>query len=109
MLYYHFFSLQKLALECTKHTTDGAKYTPFPVQGSLQKDQGAPPNPETLSFSQYLSMVRVQIRSAKEIHDVLMDFSNRLSDPVVSQQSQPQPQQQQPQQQSQTPQPTFIA
>ena len=91
---------------------DSAKYIPLPVQLNLQKDANTPPNPDVLTFTQYISAVRLQIRSAKEIHDLLLDCSNRLSDPasipliplpMLSQQSTQQQSQQNPQQQPTVP------
>ena len=78
---------QRLALDCNLQQADSNKHTPIPVQGMAGKDaQGRPlpPQgqgvPEPHQYSQYLCLVKEQLTCAKEVHDMLLSYSKKLSE-----------------------------
>ncbi|XP_069117292.1 mediator of RNA polymerase II transcription subunit 29-like [Argopecten irradians] len=69
----------RLALEIHQQNADSQKFIPFTVNVPKENNQW-PETPTAVPYSQFLSMVRQQINCAKEIHDLLMDCSKKISD-----------------------------
>ncbi|ESO96429.1 hypothetical protein LOTGIDRAFT_159839 [Lottia gigantea] len=71
----------KFALEMHCQSLDSMKYTPHHVTSSIKDSQ----QPDTMPYPQYLLTVRTQINWAKEMHDVLSEFSKNLAtDQIVA-------------------------
>ena len=51
-------------------TQYSVKYSPKPVLSSRTEN-----NPDTQTYAKYLSTVRAQIGAAKELHDILLNFT----------------------------------
>ncbi|KAK3092795.1 hypothetical protein FSP39_007293 [Pinctada imbricata] len=73
---------QRLALENTQQTGDLAKYMPFTV--NIPNDEGKlPAQGNILQYPQYMALVKQQINCAKEVHDMLVECSRKISDKRV--------------------------
>ncbi len=89
-----FFSFQKLALDCNLQQADSNKHTPVPVDGGARKDAmgrqlppaGQPGMPEPQQYTQYQSLVKEQLTSAKDVHDMLLNYSKKISERPTPQQ-----------------------
>lgn len=68
--------LQHLALEMQAQQTDSSKYTPLPVARS---DNSGLPDQQTLPYPQYLATVKQQISCAKDMYDLLSEFTRTLA------------------------------
>lgn len=79
---------QRLALDCNLQQADSNKHTPIPVMGVGGKDvqgrplppQGQQGIPEPHQYSQYVTLVKEQVTCAKEVHDILLNYSKKLSE-----------------------------
>ena len=104
-LSFFYICLQRLALDCNLQQADSNKHTPIPVQGMAGKDaqgrslpqgQGIP---EPHQYSQYICLVKEQLTCAKEVHDMLLTYSKKVSErqlgtqPAAAQQAPHPPQQ----------------
>ncbi|OWF50412.1 mediator of RNA polymerase II transcription subunit 29-like [Mizuhopecten yessoensis] len=69
----------RLALEIHQQNTDSQKFIPFTVNVPKENNQW-PETPSAVPYTQFISMVRQQISCAKEIHDLLMECSKKISD-----------------------------
>ncbi|KAJ6649765.1 Mediator of RNA polymerase II transcription subunit 29 [Pseudolycoriella hygida] len=61
----------KTAIQCMQQSSSSQRYLPVPV-ASTRIEPIMPPTDGPISYSQYLSVVRSQIASSKEIHDTLI-------------------------------------
>ena len=68
--------LQRLAQECSSQFVDSHRYTPHPLP-AVKPDANTA---ETQSYSQYVSTVKSQVSCAREIHDAMLDCSNKLGE-----------------------------
>ncbi|XP_072049064.1 mediator of RNA polymerase II transcription subunit 29-like [Amphiura filiformis] len=64
----------RLAQECSSQYSDSQRHTPHPLP--VKPDVNA----ETQTYSQYVSTVKSQVSCAREVHDALLDCSNKLGD-----------------------------
>lgn len=75
-------------MECSIQTRDSNNYLPFLVSKDIKPD----PNQETtLSYPQYLSVIKKQVNFAKTIYDILSEGAKQIkqSEPTIQQQQQP--------------------
>uniref|UniRef100_A0A4W3GMS9 Mediator of RNA polymerase II transcription subunit 29 n=1 Tax=Callorhinchus milii TaxID=7868 RepID=A0A4W3GMS9_CALMI len=66
----------RLAFECLSQSIDSAKHSPILVPTATKPDTV---QAESLSYSQYLSMIKSQISCAKDIHNALLECSKRIA------------------------------
>lgn len=74
--------LQRLAYECLSQSFDSAKHSPTLVPTATKPDAI---QAESLPYTQYLSMIKSQIACAKDIHNALLECSNKITGKVPSQ------------------------
>ena len=67
----------KLALDCHQQHADNIKNAPVPVH---QSELAASNHAQEQQYSQYLQLVNAQVNTARAVHDVLVDFSNKLGE-----------------------------
>lgn len=67
----------KVALDCSQLASSSQRYTPFTVTAN-KPDTGVPS--EAHNYSQYISMVKLQVTHAKEIHDSLTKAARTIND-----------------------------
>ncbi|XP_017578597.1 mediator of RNA polymerase II transcription subunit 29 isoform X2 [Pygocentrus nattereri] len=66
----------RLAHECLSQSIDSAKHSPNLVPTATKPDTV---QTESLSYSQYLSMIKSQISCAKDIHNALLECSKKIA------------------------------
>ncbi|XP_076832167.1 mediator of RNA polymerase II transcription subunit 29 isoform X2 [Brachyhypopomus gauderio] len=66
----------RLAHECLSQSIDSAKHSPNLVPTATKPDTV---QTESLSYSQYLSMIKSQISCAKDIHNALLECSKKIT------------------------------
>uniref|UniRef100_A0A674CD53 Mediator of RNA polymerase II transcription subunit 29 n=2 Tax=Salmo trutta TaxID=8032 RepID=A0A674CD53_SALTR len=69
----------RLAYECLSQSIDSAKHSPNLVPTATKPDTV---QTESLSYSQYLSMIKSQISCAKDIHNALLECSKKIAGKV---------------------------
>ncbi|XP_067875324.1 inositol-trisphosphate 3-kinase A-like [Heterodontus francisci] len=67
---------ERLAFECLSQSIDSAKHSPNLVPTATKPDTV---QTESLSYTQYLSMIKSQISCAKDIHNALLECSKRIA------------------------------
>lgn len=72
----------RLAFECLSQSFDSAKHSPTLVPTATKPDAV---QAESLPYTQYLSMIKSQISCAKDIHNALLECSNKITGKVPSQ------------------------
>ncbi|XP_020642727.3 mediator of RNA polymerase II transcription subunit 29 [Pogona vitticeps] len=72
----------RLAYECLSQSFDSAKHSPTLVPTATKPDAI---QTESLPYTQYLSMIKSQIACAKDIHNALLECSNKITGKVPSQ------------------------
>ncbi|XP_062380591.1 mediator of RNA polymerase II transcription subunit 29 [Sardina pilchardus] len=65
----------RLAHECLSQSIDSAKHSPNLVPTATKPDTV---QTESLSYTQYLSMIKSQISCAKDIHNALLECSKKI-------------------------------
>ncbi|XP_056466570.1 mediator of RNA polymerase II transcription subunit 29 [Gadus chalcogrammus] len=66
----------RLAYECLSQSIDSAKHSPNLVPTATKPDTV---QNESLSYSQYLGMIKSQISCAKDIHNALLECSKKIA------------------------------
>ncbi|XP_028920644.1 mediator of RNA polymerase II transcription subunit 29 isoform X1 [Ornithorhynchus anatinus] len=66
----------RLAYECLSQSFDSTKHSPTLVPTATKPDAV---QAESLPYTQYLSMIKAQISCAKDIHNALLDCSNKIT------------------------------
>ncbi|XP_027711043.1 mediator of RNA polymerase II transcription subunit 29 isoform X2 [Vombatus ursinus] len=66
----------RLAYECLSQSYDSAKHSPTLVPTATKPDAV---QAESLPYPQYLSMIKAQISCAKDIHNALLECSNKVT------------------------------
>ncbi|XP_059574652.1 mediator of RNA polymerase II transcription subunit 29 isoform X2 [Alligator mississippiensis] len=66
----------RLAYECLSQSFDSAKHSPTLVPTATKPDAV---QAESLPYTQYLSMIKAQISCAKDIHNALLECSNKIT------------------------------
>ncbi|XP_043853835.1 mediator of RNA polymerase II transcription subunit 29 isoform X1 [Dromiciops gliroides] len=66
----------RLAYECLSQSYDSAKHSPTLVPTATKPDAV---QAESLPYPQYLSMIKAQIGCAKDIHNALLECSNKVT------------------------------
>uniref|UniRef100_A0A8D0GWD4 Mediator of RNA polymerase II transcription subunit 29 n=1 Tax=Sphenodon punctatus TaxID=8508 RepID=A0A8D0GWD4_SPHPU len=66
----------RLAYECLSQSFDSAKHSPNLVPTATKPDTV---QAESLPYSQYLNMIKSQISCAKDIHNALLECSNKIT------------------------------
>ncbi|XP_038623296.1 mediator of RNA polymerase II transcription subunit 29 isoform X2 [Tachyglossus aculeatus] len=66
----------RLAYECLSQSYDSTKHSPTLVPTATKPDAV---QAESLPYTQYLSMIKAQISCAKDIHNALLDCSNKIT------------------------------
>ena len=69
---------QRLGLDCSAQYVDGVRHTPLPL--STAKLEAPANSGDSQTYNQYVSTVKSQIGYAREIHDTLLDCSNKLGE-----------------------------
>ncbi|KAJ6663724.1 hypothetical protein lerEdw1_009803 [Lerista edwardsae] len=72
----------RLAFECLSQSFESAKHSPTLVPTATKPDAV---QAESLPYTQYLSMIKSQISCAKDIHNALLECSNKITGKVPSQ------------------------
>ncbi|XP_060641039.2 mediator of RNA polymerase II transcription subunit 29 [Anolis sagrei] len=72
----------RLAYECLSQSFDSAKHSPTLVPTATKPDAV---QTESLPYTQYLGMIKSQISCAKDIHNALLECSNKITGKVPSQ------------------------
>ncbi|XP_022083257.1 mediator of RNA polymerase II transcription subunit 29-like [Acanthaster planci] len=67
----------RLALDCSNQYVDSIRHTPLPVSTAKSEPTNSG---ESQTYSQYVSTVKSQVAYAKEIHDALLECSNKLGE-----------------------------
>lgn len=70
------FSVQRLAYECLSQSIDSAKHSPNLVPTATKPDTV---QTESMSYAQYLNMIKSQISCAKDIHNALLECSKKIA------------------------------
>jgi len=90
--------VQRTILECAIQTRDSNTYIPFQISKEYQTDltQAGMLQDNSISYTQYLSIIKKQVNYAKSVYDILQEAVKQIrqTDPPIM------PQQQQPQQQT---------
>ncbi|CAC5381885.1 mediator of RNA polymerase II transcription subunit 29-like [Mytilus californianus] len=68
----------RLNLESVQQNADSSKF--LPLQVNVPKDNNQLPEGQSLQYSQYLQITKQQISCAKEVHDLLLKFSKKVTD-----------------------------
>ncbi|XP_071756729.1 mediator of RNA polymerase II transcription subunit 29 isoform X1 [Centroberyx gerrardi] len=66
----------RLAYECLSQSIDSAKHSPNLVPTATKPDTV---QTESLSYAQYLGMIKSQISCAKDIHNALLECSKKIA------------------------------
>ncbi|XP_034081462.1 mediator of RNA polymerase II transcription subunit 29 isoform X1 [Gymnodraco acuticeps] len=66
----------RLAYECLSQSIDSAKHSPNLVPTATKPDTV---QTESMSYSQYLGMIKSQISCAKDIHNALLECSKKIA------------------------------
>ncbi|KAM4589752.1 mediator of RNA polymerase II transcription subunit 29 [Fundulus diaphanus] len=66
----------RLAHECLSQSIDSAKHSPNLVPTATKPDTV---QTESMSYAQYLSMIKSQISCAKDIHNALLECSKKIA------------------------------
>lgn len=74
--HYQLTSVQRLAYECLSQSIDSAKHSPNLVPTATKPDTV---QTESMSYTQYLGMIKSQISCAKDIHNALLECSKKIS------------------------------
>lgn len=69
-------SVQRLAYECLSQSIDSAKHSPNLVPTATKPDTV---QTESMSYAQYLNMIKSQISCAKDIHNALLECSKKIA------------------------------
>lgn len=69
-------SVQRLAYECLSQSIDSAKHSPNLVPTATKPDTV---QTESMSYAQYLGMIKSQISCAKDIHNALLECSKKIA------------------------------
>ncbi|XP_075771452.1 mediator of RNA polymerase II transcription subunit 29 [Pelodiscus sinensis] len=72
----------RLAYECLSQSFDSTKHSPNLVPTATKPDAV---QTESLPYTQYLSMIKSQISCAKDIHNALLECSNKITGKVPAQ------------------------
>ncbi|KAK9394252.1 mediator of RNA polymerase II transcription subunit 29 [Crotalus adamanteus] len=72
----------RLAYECLSQSFDSTKHSPTLVPTATKPDAV---QAESLPYTQYLSMIKSQISCAKDIHNALLECSNKITGKMPSQ------------------------
>ncbi|NXS16296.1 MED29 polymerase, partial [Mystacornis crossleyi] len=67
----------RLAHECLSQSFDSAKHAPALVPAAPKGEGG--PGGETLPYTQYLPLIKAQIAGAKDIHNALLEGTNKIT------------------------------
>ncbi|XP_008631350.2 PREDICTED: mediator of RNA polymerase II transcription subunit 29, partial [Corvus brachyrhynchos] len=67
----------RLAHECLSQSFDSAKHAPALVPAAPKGEGG--PGAETLPYTQYLPLIKAQIAGAKDIHNALLEGTNKIT------------------------------
>lgn len=67
---------QRLAHECLSQSFDSAKHAPALVPAAPKGEGGGG---ETLPYTQYLPLIKAQIAGAKDIHNALLEGTNKIT------------------------------
>lgn len=87
-------------LECTIQTRDSTSYLPFQISKDSQSHHEMPPAGmahNTISYSEYLGVIKKQVSYAKAVYDILSDAARQIKNEPPQQP----PMQQMPSQQQQ--------
>lgn len=68
--------VQRLAYECLSQSIDSAKHSPNLVPTATKPDTV---QTESMSYAQYLCMIKSQISCAKDIHNALLECSKKIA------------------------------
>uniref|UniRef100_A0A674GZF3 Mediator of RNA polymerase II transcription subunit 29 n=1 Tax=Taeniopygia guttata TaxID=59729 RepID=A0A674GZF3_TAEGU len=68
----------RLAHECLSQSFDSAKHAPALVPAA-PKGEGGAGGTESLPYTQYLPLIKAQIASAKDIHNALLEGTNKIT------------------------------
>lgn len=68
--------VQRLAYECLSQSIDSAKHSPNLVPTATKPDTV---QTESMSYAQYLGMIKSQITCAKDIHNALLECSKKIA------------------------------
>lgn len=68
--------VQRLAYECLSQSIDSAKHSPNLVPTATKPDTV---QTESMSYAQYLGMIKSQISCAKDIHNALLECSKKIA------------------------------
>lgn len=74
-----FSFVQRLAYECLSQSIDSAKHSPNLVPTATKPDTV---QTESMSYGQYLGMIKSQITCAKDIHNALLECSKKIAGKV---------------------------
>ncbi|XP_067412859.1 mediator of RNA polymerase II transcription subunit 29 [Emydura macquarii macquarii] len=72
----------RLAYECLSQSFDSTKHSPNLVPTATKPDAV---QTESLPYTQYLSMIKSQISCAKDIHNALLECSNKITGKLPAQ------------------------
>lgn len=72
------YTFQRLNLESVQQNADSSKFLPLSV--NVPKDNSQPSEGQALQYSQFLQITKQQINCAKEVHDLLLKFSKKVTD-----------------------------
>ncbi|XP_026514546.1 mediator of RNA polymerase II transcription subunit 29 isoform X1 [Terrapene carolina triunguis] len=72
----------RLAYECLSQSFDSTKHSPNLVPTATKPDAV---QTESLPYTQYLSMIKSQISCAKDIHNALLECSNKITGKIPAQ------------------------
>ncbi|XP_014749132.1 PREDICTED: mediator of RNA polymerase II transcription subunit 29 [Sturnus vulgaris] len=67
----------RLAHECLSQSFDSAKHAPALVPAAPKGEGG--PGGESLPYTQYLPLIKAQIAGAKDIHNALLEGTNKIT------------------------------
>lgn len=68
----------RLAIEVVSQNLDAQRHTPMPVQ-----PQAAQQNPDAIPYQHYINQIRLQLASARELHDLLIDCARKITEKPV--------------------------
>ncbi|XP_064258205.1 mediator of RNA polymerase II transcription subunit 29-like [Passer domesticus] len=69
----------RLAHECLAQSFDSAKHAPALVPAAPKGEGGPGGGQESLPYTQYLPLIKAQIAGAKDIHNALLEGTNKIT------------------------------
>ncbi|XP_039576987.1 mediator of RNA polymerase II transcription subunit 29, partial [Passer montanus] len=69
----------RLAHECLAQSFDSAKHAPALVPAAPKGEGGPGGGSESLPYTQYLPLIKAQIAGAKDIHNALLEGTNKIT------------------------------